>query len=78
MVVEMMGLEPTTPCLQSQIGPVRHLRRWRTAQVEVAVALSMIVRWGPVKTAVNGTVVARPARTTLVRPGTVGTSSTAG
>jgi hypothetical protein len=42
------------------------------------VALSMIVRWGPVKTAVNGTVVARPARTTLVRPGSIGTSSTAG
>jgi hypothetical protein len=61
-VVEMMGLEPTTPCLQSQIGPVRHLRRQVTAQVEAAMALSMIVRWGPVKTTVNGTVVARQFR----------------
>jgi hypothetical protein len=28
--------------------------------------LSMGVRWGPVGTAVNGTVVARPARSTFV------------
>jgi hypothetical protein len=27
-VVEIMGLEPTTPCLQSQIGGGRHLRSW--------------------------------------------------
>ena len=67
MVVEMMGLEPTTPCLQSQFGPDRHLRRQGTAQVEVAVALSMIVRWGPVRTAMNGMVVARPVRTTVAR-----------
>ena len=37
--VEMMGLEPTTPCLQSQTGPVDHLRLQETAPVEVAVAL---------------------------------------
>jgi hypothetical protein len=55
----MMGLEPTTPCLQSQIGPAGYLRRQETAQVEAAVALSMIVRWGQVKTAVNGTLVSR-------------------
>jgi hypothetical protein len=60
-VVEMMGLEPTTPCLQSQIGRGSHLRGWGTAQVEAAVALSVAVRWGPVRTVVNGTVVARPA-----------------
>jgi hypothetical protein len=77
-VVGTARFEPATSCLQSRIGPVCHLRRRRTAQVEVAVALSMIVRWGPVKTAVNGTVVARRARTTFVRPGGVGTSSTAG
>jgi hypothetical protein len=52
-------------CLQSQIGPVSHLRLQETAQVEVAVALPVIVRWGPARTAVNGTVVARPARTTF-------------
>jgi hypothetical protein len=67
-----MGLEPTTPCLQSQIGPSCHLRRQGTAPVEVAVALSVIFRWRPVRTAVNGTVVARPARTTFVGPGRVG------
>jgi hypothetical protein len=39
------------------------------AQVEAAVALPVSVRWGPVGTAVNGTVVARPARATLVGPG---------
>jgi hypothetical protein len=52
----------TTPCSQSQIGPVGYLQRRGTALVELVVALSVIVRWGPVKTAVNGTVVARPPR----------------
>ena len=78
LVVEMMGLEPTTPCLQSQIGQDCHLRRWRMAQVDAAVALSVAVRWGPAGTAVNGTVVARRTRTTLVEPGSLGTSSTEG
>ena len=36
------------------------------AQVEAAVVLSVVVRWGPVRTAVNGTVVARPAMTRFV------------
>jgi hypothetical protein len=49
------------PCLQSQIGLVRYLRRQGTAQVEPAVALSVIVRRGPARTAVNGTLVARQA-----------------
>src|SRR5919106_5847998 len=49
----------STPCLQSQIQQDRHLRRQRTAQVEAAVALAVVVRWGPVRTGVNGTVVAR-------------------
>jgi len=48
-----------TPCSQSQIGPLSHLRLQETAQVEIAVALSVIVRSGPARTAVNGTVVAR-------------------
>jgi hypothetical protein len=74
----MMGLEPTTPCLQSQIGRDRYLRRQWMAQVEAALALSLVVPWGPVRTAVNGTLVARPARTTFMEPGCVGTSSTAG
>jgi hypothetical protein len=37
--------------------------------------LSVIVRWGPIRTAVNGTVVARPVSTTAIRPGGDGTSS---
>jgi hypothetical protein len=49
-----------TTCLQSQIGRGSHLRGWGTAQVEAAVALSVGVCWGPVRTVVNGTVVARP------------------
>jgi hypothetical protein len=60
VAVEMMGLEPTTPCLQSQIWGSRYLRSWGTVQVEGAVALSVVVRSGPIMTAVNGTVVARP------------------
>jgi hypothetical protein len=59
-MVEMMGLEPTTPCLQSQFRRVRHLRRQGTTQVEVVVVLSVVVRSGPPRSAVNGTVVARP------------------
>jgi len=58
-----------TPCSQSHIGPVRHLRRQGTVPVEAAGALSVTVRWGPVRTAVNGTLLARPARTTFIEPG---------
>ena len=49
----------------------------RTTQVEGPGALSVVVRWGPVRTVVNGTLVARSARTTFMGPGSVGTSSTA-
>jgi hypothetical protein len=62
----MLRLEPTTPCLQSQFGRDRYLRGQATAQVEVAVALSVVVRWGPARTAVNGTVVARPVSRNLM------------
>ena len=50
-------------------APLHPLLDWRAAQVEGAVALSVVVRSGPVRTAVNGTVVARPARTTVLTPG---------
>jgi hypothetical protein len=43
-MVEMMGLEPTTPCLQSQIGHDRHLQKCEAAQVDAASALSVVVR----------------------------------
>jgi hypothetical protein len=36
----------------------------RTAQVEAASVLAVVVRWGPVRTAVTGTLLARPVRTT--------------
>jgi hypothetical protein len=77
-VVEMMGLEPTTPCLQSQIGRGRHLTRRRTAQIMAAVALSVSVRLRPLTSVVNGTVVARPERMAFVMPASVDTDSTAG
>jgi hypothetical protein len=54
-----------TTCLRS-LGQDCHLRRQGTAQIEAAMALSMIVRLGPARTAVNGTVVAQPARTTFL------------
>jgi hypothetical protein len=63
-----------TSCLQSQIGRDRHLQRGDAAHVDAASALSVVVRSGPVETAVNGTPVARPPRMTpesacaLLRP----------
>jgi hypothetical protein len=62
-------LDQLTPCLQSQIEKDRDLGRGRTAQVMAAVVLSVGVRWGPAVTAVNGTLIARPARTTLAPAG---------
>jgi hypothetical protein len=58
------GSDQATPCSQSQIGQDCHLRLERTAQVEEASALSVAVRWVPIKTAVNGTLVAWPPRMT--------------
>ena len=52
------------PCSQSQIGRGRHLRRKRARQVAAAVVLSVVVRWEPTLTVVNGTLVARPVRLT--------------
>jgi hypothetical protein len=49
-----------TSCLQSQIGQAGYLRGQGHVQVKVAVLLSVDVRGGPVMTAVNGTLVARP------------------
>ena len=54
----------STPCSQSQIGQDHYLLWQRTAQVEAASALSVVVRWELVRTAVTGTLVARPVRTT--------------
>jgi hypothetical protein len=48
------------PCFQSQIGRFCHMRRQETAQVEAALALSVVVWSGPFMTAANGTL-ARPA-----------------
>ena len=42
---------PSITCLQSQIGGGRHLRSWGAAQVEGAVALSVVVRLGPIMAA---------------------------
>src|SRR4029453_9640716 len=60
-----------TPCSQSQIVQDCHLRRRGRALVECAAALSVVVRWEPVRTVVNGRLVARPGRrpTTDWRPG---------
>jgi hypothetical protein len=63
-MVGTAGFEPATPCSQSQIGQDCDLRRERTLQVEESLALTVTVRWEPARTAVNGTLVARPARMT--------------
>ena len=57
------GLGHGTPCLQSQIGRDFHLQRQRTALVRAASVLPVVVRWDPLTTAVNGTLVVRPVRT---------------
>jgi hypothetical protein len=54
------------PCSQSQIEQDHFLWIWATTQVGNALALSVVVRWGPVRTAVTGTLVARPPRMTMV------------
>jgi hypothetical protein len=61
-MVGTAGFEPATPCSQSQIGQDRHLGRRGPVQVEAPVLLSVVVRWRPARTAVNGTLVARLAR----------------
>jgi hypothetical protein len=72
------SLDQSTTCSQSQIGRRCHLQGWGMAQVEAASQLSVVVRSGPFRTAVNGTLVARPARMTLVHRGAVGSASTGG
>jgi hypothetical protein len=64
--------DQATPCLQSQFGRCWDLRVWGTAQVGPGSCLSVVVRSGPFRTAVNGTRVARLARLTSVSGGAVG------
>jgi hypothetical protein len=63
---------PLAPCLASQIGRCCHLQRRVTVQVEAASWLPVAVRSEPFRTAVNGTLVARPARMTLAYRGAAG------
>jgi hypothetical protein len=56
------SLRPIDPCLQSQIGQDRYLYIGSVAQVTAAVVLSVAVRSALIRTAVNGTVVARQFR----------------
>jgi hypothetical protein len=65
------------PACKASSGRCCHLRGRGTSQVEAASWLSVVVCSGPLRAVVNGTLVARPARTTLVGPGSVGTSSAA-
>ena len=48
------------PACKARLGEVVTFEVGGAAQVEGAVALSVVVRSGPIMTAVNGTVVARP------------------
>jgi hypothetical protein len=61
--------------LQSQIGQADYLLRRGNVQVEATEVLSVVVRSGPVRTAVNGTVVAQPVGVTAITLGDDGTSS---
>jgi hypothetical protein len=62
--------------LQSQIGQLRHLQRCDAAQVGAGSALSVVVRSGSFRTAVNGTLVARPPRMTPISSCAVGSTLT--
>ena len=53
---------PSDPLLPKPDQGHRDLRSWGAAQVDGAVALSVVVRSGPAETAVNGTLVARLPR----------------
>jgi hypothetical protein len=44
-------------CSQSRIVSVGYLHLWRTEQVEAALALSVVVRSGPLEAVVNGRLV---------------------
>ena len=50
------------PLLESQFEQDCHLRKQETAQAEAAWVLSVVFCWGPIMTAVTGTLVARPVR----------------
>jgi hypothetical protein len=47
-------------------------------QAGAVVVLSVVIRWGPVVTGVNGRLVARPAGTTMLPPGATVPSSARG
>jgi hypothetical protein len=66
------SLDEATPCSQSQIGQDGHLRRQGRTQVEAGSRVSVVVRWGPFRTAVNGTLVAQPVEMILLHRGAVG------
>jgi hypothetical protein len=51
---------PSITCFKARLGEAVTCQVGGAAQVEGAVALSVVVRSGPIMTAVNGTVVARP------------------
>jgi hypothetical protein len=57
----------STTCLQSQIRRDRDLERWGPALLTGAMVVSVGVRWGPLVTAVNGTLVARPVLASLIQ-----------
>ena len=67
-------MDEATSCLQSQIGQDLYLSHRGATQVMPDVVLSVAVRLGPVMAAVNGTLVARPARTTWLGAAAMGSS----
>jgi hypothetical protein len=58
--VRRMHLDHRSPACKARLGEVVTCEVGGAAQVEGAVALSVVVRSGPIMTAVNGTVVAQP------------------
>ena len=73
-----MGPDAATPCLQSQIGQDGYLGSWGAAQLTAVGVLSVVVRSEPVVTVVNGTLVARPVRATLIQLSGAGSTATVG
>jgi hypothetical protein len=70
-------VDPSDPLLPTPDRAGSLPGRLGAAQLTAVEVLSVAVRWGPVVTVMNGTLVARPVRAILVQLGGAGSTVTA-